>query len=271
MARLNKIGLDYFPLDTDIELNDKIQLIESEFGLKGFAIIIKLFIKIYAGKGYFYEWGEKQRLLFARSLNENGCLVDDIVKRAVKWGIFNKKLFNNFQVLTSHSIQERYIEASLRRKSITFIKEYSLIKLDDVSKKINVNIKSINDDINSINVNINPQKEKESKVNEKENDTKENESSPHGDTPTKSFKEFNEKEFYQTLIPFVKEYGKEMIRSFYDYWTEKNASGKKMRFQLEKTWETAKRLSTWDRNESKFNKEKPQNKVETPKRKVYEL
>ena len=45
MARLNKIGLDYFPLDTDIELNDKIQLIESEFGLKGFAIIIKLFIK----------------------------------------------------------------------------------------------------------------------------------------------------------------------------------------------------------------------------------
>ena len=69
----------------------------------------------------------------------------------------------------------------------------------------------------------------------------------------------------------MKEYGKEMIRSFYDYWTEKNASGKKMRFQLEKTWETTKRLSTLDRNENKFNKGKPQNKVETPKRKVYEL
>ena len=35
---------------------------------------------------------------------------------------------------------------------------------------------------------------KESKVNEKENDKKEKESSPHGDTPTKSFKEFNEKD-----------------------------------------------------------------------------
>ena len=51
--------------------------------------------------------------------------------------------------------------------------------------------------------------------------------------------------FYQSLIPFVGLYPKEMIRAFFDYWSEQNKSGTKMRFELEKTWELSKRLATW--------------------------
>lgn len=51
--------------------------------------------------------------------------------------------------------------------------------------------------------------------------------------------------FYQSLVPFVGLYPKEMIRSFFDYWSELNKSGSKMRFELEKTWELPRRLSTW--------------------------
>lgn len=39
-----------------------------------------------------------------------------------------------------------------------------------------------------------------------------------------------------------------MRNEFFDYWTEPNKSGSKMRFELEKTWDTARRLGTWDRN-----------------------
>jgi hypothetical protein len=35
---------------------------------------------------------------------------------------------------------------------------------------------------------------------------------------------------------------------FADYWTEKSASGK-MRFQMQKTWETKKRLRYWSSRE----------------------
>lgn len=35
------------------------------------------------------------------------------------------------------------------------------------------------------------------------------------------------------------------IRNFVVYWTELTQDGNKMRFQLEKTWETRKRLQTW--------------------------
>lgn len=60
----------------------------------------------------------------------------------------------------------------------------------------------------------------------------------------RSLKE-REHEFGVSLIPYVEKYSKETIRAFFNYWTEKNKSGTKMRFELEKTWETSKRLQTW--------------------------
>lgn len=57
--------------------------------------------------------------------------------------------------------------------------------------------------------------------------------------------EEREHEFELKVIQFVEKYSKETIRAFFNYWTERNKSGTKMRFELEKTWETAKRLQTW--------------------------
>ena len=58
-----------------------------------------------------------------------------------------------------------------------------------------------------------------------------------------------EKVFENSLVPFVISrggiYQPQTIRAFFNYWTEKNKSGTKMRFELEKTWETTKRLQTW--------------------------
>ena len=51
--------------------------------------------------------------------------------------------------------------------------------------------------------------------------------------------------FYASLIPFVDKYGKDMIRDFFDYWSEMNRSKTKMRFEQQATWELALRLKTW--------------------------
>ena len=45
MARQEKKNLDWFMLNC--QLDDKFELIESEFGITGFAVIVKLFMKIY--------------------------------------------------------------------------------------------------------------------------------------------------------------------------------------------------------------------------------
>lgn len=51
--------------------------------------------------------------------------------------------------------------------------------------------------------------------------------------------------------------------AFIDYWTEPNKSRTKMRFELQRTWETKRRLQTWIRNDKKFN---PQKETETIKK-----
>jgi len=57
---------------------------------------------------------------------------------------------------------------------------------------------------------------------------------------------------------FVKEhpneYTKELLRKFYDYWSEPTKSKKQIRYDLEKTWDLKKRLDTFVRNEDKFEK-----------------
>jgi hypothetical protein len=46
---------------------------------------------------------------------------------------------------------------------------------------------------------------------------------------------------------------KEFIEDFVDYWTEENSKGK-MRWELERTWNTSLRYKRWIRNNAKFEK-----------------
>lgn len=55
-------------------------------------------------------------------------------------------------------------------------------------------------------------------------------------------------DFEHSLIPFLGTYTSEQLREFADYWTEPNKSHTKMRYELERTWDTARRLAYWDRN-----------------------
>lgn len=62
-------------------------------------------------------------------------------------------------------------------------------------------------------------------------------------------------EFKTSLFPYVEKYGKNMMRAFFDYWSEFNKSETKMRFEMQRTWEVGLRLATWAKNEKfKYNK-----------------
>lgn len=64
--------------------------------------------------------------------------------------------------------------------------------------------------------------------------------------------ETRKEDFYNSLVEFVPKYGREMVREFFDYWSEFNKSKTKMRYELQKTWETNKRLATWASKNDKF-------------------
>lgn len=72
-----------------------------------------------------------------------------------------------------------------------------------------------------------------------------------GDTPSDTQKEALETRkhaFGEKLVPYIEQYGKVLIREFFDYWTEHNENGRKMRFEKEKTFEISRRLARWSKN-----------------------
>ena len=58
--------------------------------------------------------------------------------------------------------------------------------------------------------------------------------------------------FYNSLVPYVMTYGKEMMREFYDYWSEPNKSFSKMRYENEKTWQLERRLARWASRQKEY-------------------
>jgi len=60
--------------------------------------------------------------------------------------------------------------------------------------------------------------------------------------------------FKKEVDQLSESYPNSMLEDFFDYWSEKNKSGTKMRWELQKTWEIGKRLKNWDKRSSVFSK-----------------
>ena len=130
-----KEGIPSFLLDC--RTNDNISEIEAEYGVKGFAVVVRLWQKIYAEKGYYCEWVERSPLLFLSNWfgGNSGVtvsLINEIVNRCLKNGIFDAGMHEDYSILTSSRIQEQYFGAARRREEILVQKEYLLVSVDKI-------------------------------------------------------------------------------------------------------------------------------------------
>ena len=151
-----KSGIDYFPLD--VTLNAKFELIEAEFGLTGFGVVVHLLQEIYGKAGYYIEWTEEVALLFARKVGLGGSVVSEIIEASIRRWMFDKEKYDKYHVLTSKGIQERYFEAVSRRKTLEV--DYNILLVDVAQILPNVYISAKNVNIFSKNADI----ERQSKV-----------------------------------------------------------------------------------------------------------
>ncbi|ADZ82531.1 DUF4373 domain-containing protein [Cellulosilyticum lentocellum] len=169
MARPKKIGIDYFPLDVTAGIDDEIELLEAKFGLVGFAIFIKLLQAIYKN-GYYSNWTEKEQLLFVKRVNVEGTLVNDVINTCLQWKLFNSNLFEQYQILTSHGIQQRFLLAVGRRVSVELDEKYILLSEKEISETktiVNVTKTTVNACKNTQSK-VKESKVKESRVNNKD-------------------------------------------------------------------------------------------------------
>lgn len=161
-----KEGIDAFLLNC--RSDDDLSELEAEFGIKGFAIIVRLWQKIHNEKGYYCEWIERSPSLFLSNWfgGNSGVdinLIKEVIHKAVKIGIFSEELFNAYSILTSSAIQERYLCAVKRRKQIVFIEEYLLISVGNFKGNVRIIKKNVYRNQENVDV-IRTSKVKESKV-----------------------------------------------------------------------------------------------------------
>lgn len=81
--------------------------------------------------------------------------------------------------------------------------------------------------------------------------------------------EERKKDFANKLEPYLEKYGRDMLNDFYAYWTEHNDNGKKMKYEMEKTFSIAIRLARWKKNDEESKYPKYSNQGSSPNKLVY--
>jgi len=101
-------------------------------------ILICLLCNIYRSQGYYILWDEDMPFLIAEEVGVSEGAVMEVIKKTLQVGFFDIGLYEKYGILTSPSIQNRFLKACEKRGKIVFILEYQLVSFDSgISSKIN--------------------------------------------------------------------------------------------------------------------------------------
>jgi len=118
---------------------------------------------------------------------------------------------------------KRSAEVRKKQRTLTNVKKRSTDLTVNDNDNVNVNV-SVNDNVNNI--------------------------------------EDRKSDFKKSLFPFLEIYDKELLKEFYEYWTEHGEKDRKFRKEKQKSFNTELRLKTWFKNQENWKKEKSSAKKE---------
>jgi hypothetical protein len=142
MARPIKIGLDYFPHDT--EFDNELEYIIAIHKETGYYVYFRLLERLYNVFGYYYPADKKSLALLSNKINVTINRINAIINDCLDEHLFDKRLHKEYEILTSRGIQKRFFDAIGRRKECEIIKEYIILDSEYINS-INVTINWIND------------------------------------------------------------------------------------------------------------------------------
>lgn len=124
----NKIGFNYYCVDTDRYQDRRIKKLRKNFGCVGLAVYDYLLCEIYRDKGCFSAWDEDAAFDVAEYLGIKENTVAEVVKYCGVVGLFDATLLSR-GTITSPSIQRRFLEMcnTARRQNATIPPDIDLI------------------------------------------------------------------------------------------------------------------------------------------------
>lgn len=207
MARPLKTGLEYFSHDVSLSSDDKVQFIEAKHGIIGYAVFCKLLEKIYKN-GYFVKWEQRDEILFAKTNSVDVKAVKEIVSDCINEGLFSAKLYKGYNILTSRSIQLRYILGSQKRKNIYLINDFLCVSETEASSHVKVTLTGITGEIievispESTQSKVKESKEKKSSVCKHTHDFEKFQTDIKQDEDYSELKKYDLKYYFDRVINF---------------------------------------------------------------------
>ena len=255
MGRHRENALSYFPMDTDTFQDIKIRKLIKYQGGKAFTVYALLLCLIYKN-GYYMRWDEELPFIISEQTGFDEAYIREVIKSCLALGLFSLQLYDEEGVLTSRGIQERYSSIVKTSRRSCAICEYNLISSEE--KPISSEEKPITSEEKPITSETIPQRKEKGNIKKTLSDESVKEkpvAAAAATTPHKG-KSLEERkgEFYNGIAAYVGRYPPDMLREFFDYWSETNRSRTKMRYELERTWELSRRLATWANRDGKYNK-----------------
>lgn len=243
MGRYAKINADAFL--HKCHHGNRMRFLESRYGNDGYAIWFKILETLTHNDYHYINLSSQLKLdLFAdfcipvfykdfykEKFKDQTELFLSVVHEMVRLEIIDEQLWQH-RIIWSQELVDSLSHIYQKRENSTptISQIRDLLSISDTE----INISTPNNGINGV--------KKTTRKKERKKDIKERKA-----------------DFVKILNEYVPTYGKEMVRDFYEYWSEHSSNGYKMRFEKEKVFDVARRLKTWHkRNDSFPNKNKRQ-------------
>lgn len=124
MATKHKQGLDYFPFNVDFLSDCRIRRLIKNYGPQTVSVLVKLLSVIHKYEGYYMPYNDDTVFSVGECLYMEENQVREIIQKSIEAEMFDAEKFEQYQILTSKSIQDNYFFATERRKHKTLNPEY---------------------------------------------------------------------------------------------------------------------------------------------------
>lgn len=131
MARPRKKGLEYFTNDVNMYQDIKIRKLIHRKGIQAVAVYHILLCQIYMN-GYYLINDEDLAFIISEIAGIEEDTAAEYIEACVNIGLFNRNMFDTCHILTSRSIQERFVMMhTLAKHKFSIDDKYSLLKEEE--------------------------------------------------------------------------------------------------------------------------------------------
>jgi hypothetical protein len=228
MARPEKNTVEYFPFICDD--GKKMFYIEETYGNDGFSTFIKILRELAKTEFHYLDLSKPITMMFlSAKCKVSKEILENIIKDLVELGKFDNVLWSENKIIWCQDFIDSIQDAYNKRKNECISYEGLLLLLKSLGVRKPTKLQS-KDPVNTQTILEN------TKVN-------------------KTILE-RRSEFKNSLRPFLEDYPKDLINDFFEYWSEHGSNDRKMRYEKEKSFGLSRRLSTWNKRQKTFEKEK---------------